>query len=328
MGDLISIVIPAYNAASYLENCLASVLHQTYQDIEIIIIDDGSEDHTLEIANHYRDKYPDTFQVIHTDNQGVTKARFEGIRNARGEWIGFVDADDEIEPDMYERLYENAKKYNADISHCGHRTIVNGGERIHDFYNTGCLIVQDRRRGLEDLLAGPVELSLCSKLFRKKLLQKLLQNEKMDKSIKYNEDLLMNFFLFQKSRKSIYEDFCGYHYLARNSSVTRRKFNPGKVLDPAIVWKIILDNVEPELQNLVWKEYLLACMRAYSCLIECADYKKEAARFRKILLIHRGKWRLLGRNARLKLFLVLRSPQLYNKLYQMYQKWFQRIVYE
>ena len=328
MSELISVVVPAYNVEPYLDNCLNSILKQTYSDIEILLVDDGSTDNTLQVALHFQSLSPDKIHVIHTGNQGVTMARFEGIRASRGEWIGFVDGDDEIEPDMYERLYNNAKKYKADISHCGHMTVVNGGERVHYFYNTGHLVRQDRNRGLKELIDGPIEPGLWSKLFRRDLIQGLLSSDLMDTSIKYNEDLLMNFFLFRECRTAIYEDFCGYRYMAHTSSVTRSRFRIEKVSNPVRVWKTILEYVDPEMEDLAWKNYLMACVRAYWLLAIRAEYKDEASGYRAELINNRSRWKLLTRNNKIKLRLILLSPILYNKMYQLYERYIQRKIFE
>ncbi len=328
MGELISIIIPAFNVGPYLENCLESVLKQTYPDIEILLVDDGSTDETACIADRYMAEYPQKIRVFHTENRGVTLARFEGIKAAKGNWVGFVDGDDEIEPDMYERLYRNAKIFHADISHCGHRTIVNDGERIHDFYNTGVLVQQDRQSALKDLLDGPVEPSLCSKLFRRELLLELLHSDWMDTSVKFNEDLLMNYYLFRSAQCSVFEDFCGYHYLARSSSATRGGFRIEKVLDPLKVWKQILIHADSELGEIAWEKYLVACMRAYSYFAGQTDYKDEAKGYKKELLDHRDKWGLLSRNERIKLRALLFSPGMYSQAYRFYKDHFQKKVYE
>ena len=328
MGELISIVVPAYNVESFLDKCLNSILKQTYSKIEVLLVDDGSKDKTLQTANRFHELYPDKIRVIHTENQGVTMARFTGIRASRGEWIGFVDADDELEPDMFERLYTNAKKYNADISHCGHKTIVNGGERIHEFYNTGRLLEQDRKSGVKDLFVGPVEPSLWTKLFRRSLVLGLLQDNVMDTSIKYNEDLLMNYYLFSRANKAVYEDFCGYHYMAQSSSATRSSFRIEKILNPVKVWEIILDSAEEEIKDIAWRKYLVACINAYSALSGMKEYGNEASGLRKNILTNRSGWSLLSRNERVKLSLILLSPGLYRRIYQFYEKHFQRKMYE
>ena len=328
MNELISVVIPAYNVALYLKNCLESVLMQTYPSIEIIVINDGSTDSTGLIADQYQKSFPNIIRVIHTDNKGVTNARLTGIAVAAGEWIGFVDGDDEIEKDMYMRLYSNAVKYNADISHCGYMIIADNGERVHEFYNTGKILRQNRDEGLKSLLSGLFEPSLCNKLYNKSLLNYLINNNLMDKSIKYFEDLLMNYYLFRKAEKSVFEDFCSYHYLAHNSSVTRGAFSIKKVLDPVKVQRVILKSVDIEMKEIVWERYLLTCTRAYACIANNRKYDKKASLLKKELIKNRFYWNLLDRNNRIKLYMMLISPQIYSKLYHLYSAYLQKNRYE
>ena len=99
MTDLISVIVPVYNVAADLPRCLDSILAQTYPHIEIIAVDDGSPDNSGEILDRYAAKYAN-IRVIHKENGGVTSARLRGVQEAAGAWIGFVDSDDEIEPDM------------------------------------------------------------------------------------------------------------------------------------------------------------------------------------------------------------------------------------
>lgn len=117
-NEKISVIIPAYNIENEISRCLNSVLKQTYKNIEIIVVDDGSSDRPLEILNLYEQKY-DNVIVVHQENQGVFSARLNGIKRATGERVGFVDGDDEIEEKMYFSLMKNAMEYQADISHCG-----------------------------------------------------------------------------------------------------------------------------------------------------------------------------------------------------------------
>ena len=328
MGELISIIVPAYNCSPYLDNCLTSILQQSYPNIEIILVDDGSTDNTLEIAERYYRKYPDKIRLLHTENQGVTKARFEGIKIATGNWVGFVDADDETEPDMYERLYYNAKKYDADISHCGYKTIVNGGERIHEFYNTGRLLEQNTQSGLRGLLDGPIEPGLWNKLYHMSLLQELLQDEVMDTTIKFSEDLLMNYYLFSRANRAIYEDFCGYHYLAHGSTATRSAVRIERILDPVKVWRIILDSADKDMGDIAWRKYLLACINAYAYLSGTKSISNEPDAMREEFYNNRDKWHLLKRRERLKLKILLLSPAGYNHMYRFYKKHFQKRIYE
>ena len=150
---MISVIVPAYNIESYIARALDSILSQTYSEIEIIVIDDGSQDETGVIVDRYADENPGKVIALHVPNGGVTKARLTGVRYASGDWIGFVDGDDKIEPDMYERLLSNAERYHAQISHCGYQMCFSDG-RVHYFHNTGCIVLQDKEKGLKDLLDG------------------------------------------------------------------------------------------------------------------------------------------------------------------------------
>lgn len=325
---MLSVIIPAYNISGYLANCLDSVLNQTYANIEIVLVDDGSVDDTGKIADKYQKLNPDKLKVIHTVNHGVTMARFEGIHASRGEWVGFVDGDDEIEPDMYERLYNNAVQYGADISHCGHKTIVNGGERVHEFYNTGRLVKQNKEEGLKDLLDGKFEPSLCTKIFRKKKVLDVVQANVISKDLKYNEDILMNYYLFKGADNSVLEDFCGYHYNARSDSASRNKFNAQKVFDPVKVRRQILDDASAELKSAAERNYLVACMHAYEALYKHKELEKEYKELQTILKTNREKWHLLRKEDEMKLHVLMTSPGLYNHIYKIYERTLQKKLYE
>ena len=213
MNEKISIIIPAYNASKYITRTLDSICNQIYKNLEIIVVDDGSSDNTLEICKEQSEK-DNRIKVYHKDNEGVTLARDMGISMAKGELIGFIDADDTIDPKMYECLYNNLVKYDADISHCGYKTIKENGEE-NLFYGTGKLIIQSNTDGIIDLIKGEIiEPSLCIKLFRKEL----FDNLDYDKTMKINEDYVMNLLLFKKSRKSVFVDEPYYHYYQNENS--------------------------------------------------------------------------------------------------------------
>jgi glycosyltransferase involved in cell wall biosynthesis len=184
----------------------------------------------------------------------VTAARLTGIREASGDWIGFVDGDDYIEPDMYERLLKNARRYQADISHCGYQMVF--PSRTDYYYNTGHLVCQDTQKGIRNLLEGKfIEPGLCNKLFRRSLFNEILDNDLMDLTIKNNEDLLMNYYLFSGSDKSVYEDFCPYHYMVRAGSAATSPLNENKLRDPLKVLNIISKDLgdKKELKQIVDK---------------------------------------------------------------------------
>ncbi len=115
---MISVIVPVYKVEPYLRQCLDSILNQTCRDLEVLLIDDGSPDRSGEICDEYGRK-DDRVRVFHTENRGLSAARNLGLKEARGEYIGFVDSDDWIEPDMYEVLLRRVEETGADIGVCG-----------------------------------------------------------------------------------------------------------------------------------------------------------------------------------------------------------------
>ena len=114
---MISVIVPVYNVKPYLRKCLDSIINQSYRDLEILIIDDGSTDGSGDICDEYRKD--DRIKVFHTENRGLSAARNLGLDSASGDWIGFVDSDDWIEPDMYEVLIRKGEETGADVVECG-----------------------------------------------------------------------------------------------------------------------------------------------------------------------------------------------------------------
>ena len=131
MEDLISVVIPVYNVKPYLERCINSVVNQTYKNLEIILVDDGSTDGSDKICDDYSKKYKN-IEVIHKKNGGLSDARNVGIENAHGQYIQFIDSDDYVNNKMIEILYNNLKNTNSDISVCRPYSFSNVSE-IKDY---------------------------------------------------------------------------------------------------------------------------------------------------------------------------------------------------
>lgn len=247
MDYLISIIVPAYNIEAYLPRTLDSILAQTYHNIEVIIVNDGSKDGTAGVIDRYALLDP-RVKAIHKENGGVTSARLRGVAEAKGDWIGFVDGDDLVEPQMYERLLDNALKHGADISHCGYQMVF--PSRVDFYYNTGRLVLQDHNAGLRDLIEGRfVEPGMVVKLYRRELFEGLA--EKMDASIRINEDVLMNYWLFKGAEGAVFEDVCPYHYILRPGSAATSKLNPHKLRDPLAVIHAILDDADESLRPVV-----------------------------------------------------------------------------
>ena len=327
---MISVIVPAYNLENYISRTLDSILAQTYNDIEIIVVNDGSNDNTGNIIDKYAKENPGKVNAIHIENSGVTKARSAGIREAQGDWIGFVDGDDIIEPDMYEHLMNNAIKYNADISHCGYRMVFDDG-RVNYFHNTGKIIEQNRIKGLTDLLNGSmVEPGLCNKLFRKTLFDNIINGNLMDKNIKINEDLLMNYILFSNAQKSVFEDFCPYHYIVRRTSASRQNLNKYKIYDPIKVKREIIELSDENMKENAYAAYIGTCINVYNTIV-CAqnpELKDDKIKVRNYIKADRQWISLLGKKQKLLGNMILYFPAIFSIAYRFYVNHFQKNPYE
>lgn len=328
MAVLISIIIPAYNLEKYIRRTVESVLAQTYREIEVIVVDDGSTDMTGAILDEIFGN-DQRVRVIHKENGGVSRARLCGIENARGEYIGFVDGDDTVEPDMFERLYNNIVKFDADISHCGYKKIYADG-RTENFYATGRLVRQEKAKGLYDLLEGSyIEPGLWNKLFHKSLFHSLLHADGgksiMDFSIKNNEDLLMNYCLFSQANLSVYEDFCPYNYIVRENSASKGKINIHQLLDPIKAARIIYNDLKNDtnLNAISAQLYAVKLIHAATCFAKDDAVKparKEALKELRKFIPELLKIRGCGKSTKAKALFAGFLPGLYNFIHKLYLK--------
>ena len=250
---LISVIIPAFNIEKYIKSCIDSILSQTYRNLEIIIVNDGSTDSTSFIIDQCA-KEDIRINVYHKENGGVTSARLLGVKKAHGDWIGFVDGDDWIEPEMYERLLKNAMENQADISHCGYQMVFS--DHVDYYYGTKQFSLYDHREALKELLGGRFEPSLGNKLYTKSLVMELVDSRVIQTDIKINEDLLMNYYLFDKSKTSVFEDLCLYHYQVRKGSAATSSTNIFRYRDPILVGKILSEETKRD------KELYIICISA------------------------------------------------------------------
>ena len=321
--ERISVVVPAYNAGPWLPRSLDSLLAQTYPNLEIIAVNDGSTDDTRQVLEDYAGKYPQ-IKAIHKENGGVTSARLRGIREATGEWIGFMDGDDVIEPWMYQRLLDNAHAHQAAISHCGHQVLFPDG-RVAYVHNSGQLRLQEGLTGARDLLdGGLVESSLCTKLFRRELFSGL--EEWVDPSITINEDYLMNYYLFSRAEKAVFEDVCPYCYILRQGSASYRVLHEHSIFDPITVRQTILERCVPEIRDDARQALLRNLLFAYAQLSVNRErqYDGYRARVRQLLREQKGYFPLLSRRNQILANMICTAPWSFRIAYRLYVKLFQR----
>lgn len=173
MKELISIIVPVYRVEPYIRNCIDSICQQTYKNIEIILVDDGSPDACGRICDEYTKK-DSRIKVIHKENGGLSSARNAGICAASGDWIGFVDSDDHITEDMYERLWKLAKKYDSQIAIGGRTYVFEDGKQMIRYKE----VYEDQVfNGLEALVRmnsfASFDMGACDKLYRKELFEEI-----------------------------------------------------------------------------------------------------------------------------------------------------------
>lgn len=323
-NGLISVIVPVYNIEQYVEKTIESIQQQTYMDLEIVLIDDGSADESGTVLDCIVGIDP-RVTVIHKCNGGVTEARIKGIGIASGDWIGFVDGDDYIEPDMYETLLSNALLYHADISHCGYQMVF--PSRVDYYYNTKKTVVQDNRQGLADLLRGDfVEPGLWNKLYKGDIVRQVVKDDIIDTSIKINEDVLMNYYFFKLSHNSFYFDICPYHYMLRNNSAATSTINPNKLYDPITVQKLILNDIsnDKEFSDIVNGRLAFFYIRGASM----KKYGNEKY-VREFISVCRSELKQIKpyilkgnypRSSKIKLRLCCFSPALYRGVHMIYAK--------
>lgn len=211
-NDLISIIIPVYKVEKYLEKCIESVLKQTYTNLQIILVDDGSPDNCGKICDEYAKK-DSRIEVIHKANGGLSDVRNVGISKAKGRYIGFVDSDDYIKEDMYEILLNLIKKYDADVSICNLYDVIDGNECIRNKENG---IREYSRLDIlkEVLLDKNIQSYAWNKLYEKELFDEI----KYPIGKKY-EDIGTTFYVFEKCNKIVVTSEPEYYYLKRSDSL-------------------------------------------------------------------------------------------------------------
>lgn len=323
-GESISVIVPAYNIAPWLPRSLDSLLAQTHKALEIIVVDDGSADNVGEVLADYTARYPNV-KAIHKENGGVTSARLRGVAEASGDWIGFMDGDDYVEPQMYARLLKNAQEADAQISHCGHQILFSDGRREF-VHNSEKVRIQDKRTGLWELLDNrEVSLSLCTKLYRRELFQGI--EDWTDTSIKYNEDLLMNYYLFGKAEKSVFEGNCPYHYILRQDSASCKGISENYIFDPIRVRQFLLERCEPEMREDVQQALIRNLLFNYAQLDVHPDRKKLKdlrTRVRTLLLEQQPYFPLLSLRNKVLATMICKAPWTFRIAYGTYVALFQR----
>lgn len=203
---MLSIIVPVYNTELHLRRCIDSILSQTYKDFEIILIDDGSSDNSLEICREYEAK-DSRVHVFSQENQGVSKTRNRGITLACGEYIQFMDSDDYIEDSMLELLVSTMEKNSADLVICGVSENNHGVIREIKPSIQGTVPKEELSCRYPDIFCDTILNSPCNKLYRKRLIHSCFPEE-----LSMGEDLLFNFSYIRGCKNMSFLQNCPYIY--------------------------------------------------------------------------------------------------------------------
>ena len=213
--DLISIIVPVYNVSKYLRQCVDSIINQTYQNLEIILVDDGSPDDSGMICDEYAEK-DCRIKVIHKKNGGLSDARNAGIKVANGMYICFIDSDDYVSEIFIEHLYTNAKKYDVNVSCCGFCRFFDSGKMQHILFEN----VQREYYGEEIQkylnIDGYFNVAVWNKMYKKELFNSICFPVG-----KNSEDAFVMYRILEKADSLYYDSTELYYYRQRYGSITK-----------------------------------------------------------------------------------------------------------
>lgn len=218
MGEKISVIVPVYNVEQYLERCVDSIINQTYTNLEIILVNDGSTDNSGKLCDELAKK-DERIRVIHKENGGLSDARNRGIDEAESDLVGFIDSDDYIDSDMYEVLLKNLNNTDADLSMCA----------LYDVYNnTPEAQVTNKetwKLSSEQAIKMVMEAKILSVTAVNKLYRKSLFTDLKFEVGKIAEDAFIMIKLLDKCEKIVATNEKKYYYVHRENSITTQKFS-------------------------------------------------------------------------------------------------------
>lgn len=245
MKKLVSVIIPIYNTEKYLRKCLESAVNQTYKNIEIICVIDGSPDKSITICQEYKSKDP-RIKVINKSNGGLSSARNEGLKNCNGNYITFLDSDDYLDHYAIEHMIITIINYNVDIVCIDKYDVDENCNVLYELNNSNSISILNTEDFLKGLCGRNINCAVWGKIFKRDLFENVIFNES-----RLNEDfLLLSEMLIAKKKKIIIDSYKGYYYLERSNSISRGGF--GKSSRDAVLNTIeMFEKVKNECSSLI-----------------------------------------------------------------------------
>lgn len=281
MQDKVSVIVPVYRVENYLKTCLDSLVAQSYKNLEIILVDDGSPDGCPQICDQYGQR-DSRIQVIHRKNGGLAAARNTGIKMASGAYLVFVDSDDWVDPYYVENLYRIVTGIRADVGICGYMDQYEGKPSLApgeiNLQESRCL---NRLEGLKALLYQmPFDNSMWAKIYRRELFENLWLPEG-----RLYEDFAVMYRLFGRGENIAYNPWKGYYYLHRADGIMEERFSPKKMdlIDLADEMKQELLPLYPQLRGGIWSRYFRANCHIYLQIPRTPEYDSLRKRVEKNL---------------------------------------------
>lgn len=314
-SEVISIIVPIYNVDNYLERCINSLLSQTYRNLEIILVDDGSTDKSGMICDRYTE-IDKRIKVVHKGNGGLSDARNLGICISTGNFLSFVDSDDWIEKEMIETMYNKIVENEADIAICRRfRAYQGGAKQIEVFKTYPKTDFFDRKTGLKYLMSFcGYDMSVCDKLFKKSCLENI--------EFPYGktcEDSYTTYKIFSQSDKVVYINKGLYNYFYRENSITRNSVVNETVIEATYEQMKFIRDKFPELIPEASSSYITAMVSVLNEYIKrkmkwdsYKKYKSEALKYLKNALKNKN----ISLSKKLQLILFCISSTIYEKFYK------------
>lgn len=277
-SELISVIVPIYNGEKWLERCIDSIVNQSYKNIEIILINDGSKDLSLEICNNYALK-DSRIKIIDKKNTGVSNSRNEGILIAKGKYIQFVDCDDYLEENACYLLLKNIQENNSQLSVCGMNIKCNNKIIRNPYLPKKILNVKDNEEDLIFLLK--ILNSPCNKLYIKKCIKSLFAED-----IELGEDLLFNLNYLKDIEKTVTFEACLYNVYLDNNNSLNRKFDKNKLINLIRLFEkeqLIYDEMYSKRDRGFWNQRIINSIASNLVKAIANLEKKEALELLKII---------------------------------------------
>ena len=269
---LITIVVPIYNVEKYLTKCIESIIKQTYVNIQIILVDDGSTDSCYEICKEYKNK-DNRIEIIHKSNGGLSDARNIGIESAQGEFITFIDSDDYIENEYIEYLFKILIDNNADVSICDYKYVNEQGKIGNKYKNNDEIIIYNAKEALYELCKNElISNSAWAKLYKIELFRDIRYPKG-----RIFEDIATTYKVFDKANRIVFGGRPLYNYLYRKSSISKKGFSINRLNAVEFVEEMTayIENKYGERENLCRKRRFVEYIYAYKTLCESKNYNKQ-----------------------------------------------------